>query len=98
MASTTNFDDWLDEVDPSHYADAFALHQAVSSVSSFAAFDAKRANNGSIIVSAPNSTDLVLVSDEARTAFLKLIHVRFVEAGMDIGAWYAMNQANEKDD
>jgi hypothetical protein len=98
MASTTTFDDWLDEVDPSHYADAYALHEAVDRETSFAQFDVKRAANGALIVSAPGATSLVLISDSAKEAFLRLICGRYVEGGMDIGAWYGMNRGLDSDD
>lgn len=97
MASTTTFDEWLDEVDPSYYADAYALHEAVDRETSFAQFEAKRAANGALIVTAPGATSLVLISESAKEAFLRLLCGRYVEGGMDIGAWYVMNHSNESD-
>lgn len=98
MASTTNFDEWLDNVDPSYYTDTYALHEAVDGETEFAGFNAVRAANGSLIVTDPtNVQTLVLISETAKQAFLNLICARYVEGGMDIGAWYAMNQANDSD-
>lgn len=98
MAATTNFDEWLDNVDPSYYTDTYALHEAVDRETEFCGFKAVRAPNGSLIVTDPEHVQtLILVSDEAKHAFLNLICARYVEAGMDIGAWYAMNHANESD-
>ncbi|WP_370679392.1 hypothetical protein [Comamonas sp. GB3 AK4-5] len=99
MQSTTNFDSWLDEINISDPADVYALHTAIDGETWFASFEAKRAPNGKLIVTAPGeSTALVLVSDHAKESFLNLLCAQYVEGGMGIGAWYAMHQGLSSDD
>jgi len=90
--TTTNFDEWLDAADPPGFEGVFALHEAVSGETEFASYKCERALNGQLIVSAPRlPLKLRLVNGAAKEGFLKCIHARYVDSGMDIAAWYGMN-------
>jgi len=96
---TTNFDEWLDAVDPSLPSDTYALHEAIDGETSFAQFEAKRASNGVVVVHCDGlALDLLLVSDHAKATILNLICARYVEAGMSIHSWYGMHKMMESDD
>lgn len=98
MATTLNFDEWLDAADPCDAANVAGLVEAVQDERDFSGFKAERAPNGKLIVSAQGvELKLVLVSKEAEEGFVRRIHARYVPDGMDASIYAAVEHLNDHD-
>lgn len=98
MASTTDFQEWLDGTDLSDYNDVYSLYYSVYNVESFGSYTTvKTANNGYVVTSCDIDMSLFLATEKAREAFLKKVEDDYCK-GMGIEGYYAFYHAMEKDD
>jgi len=96
MSSTTNFDDWIEENDPEGHEEIYALYQAISSREGFGNFDVTTDGEKTFIKG--NVSTLVLVNENARAAFSKMVDELKGDDTMDMDSWYGFqrNMANPK--
>lgn len=98
MATTFDFDEWLDAATPCDAPNIAGLVEAVESECTFSGFKAERAANGKLIVSAQGlELKLLLVSKEAEEGFVRRIHARFVPSGMSAEIAAAIDHLNDHD-
>ena len=98
MKTTTNFDEWLDAVNPCDAANVTGLVEALKDECEFSGFKAERAANGKLIVSAGRlKLQLVLVSKKVEEAFIRCIHGRYVPGGMEVSVYAAIEHFNDHD-
>lgn len=98
MATTMDFDEWLDAAEPCDAANVAGLVEAVTGEREFSGFKAERASNGKLVVSADDlDLKLILVSSEAERGFIGRIHSRFVERGMSAEVYAAIEHVNARD-
>lgn len=100
MATTTVFQDWLDQIDFSDYNTVYELYQAVDSCQGYGSFDVEPAKGGNDrwIVSSYDTEDRLLINGEkAKSTFLSIIENNYCE-NMGIEGFYAYHHAMEKDD
>ncbi len=98
MATITDFDSWLDEVDLEGHEEIYALYRTVSDVESMGMFECS-VSDGKYFVRADNIEDtLMLASEKARQAFLAAIESRFgIRDFGDIEGWYGYERAMSKE-
>lgn len=99
MATITDFDAFLDNVD-NHHEEVNALYQAVSDVTDMGLYKCEVGNRPNTwIVSAPHIEEsLFLASPQAKSAFLNTVRDYFVnDDEMDVETWYMMRRAIEND-
>ncbi|MFZ6731203.1 hypothetical protein ACO0LG_04685 [Undibacterium sp. Ji42W] len=98
METTSNFDEWLDAVDPCDAANVAGLVDAVERECDFSGFKAERAKNGKLFVTAHGiDLKLILLSEDAEKAFVRYIHGRYVPDGMDARVYAAVEHHNDSD-
>ena len=98
MRTTFDFNEWLDAADPCDVPNVAGLVEAVERECSFSGFQAERAPNGKLIVSADDlDLKLVLVSKNVEEAFVRCIHARFVPRGMSAGTAAMIDHLNDHD-
>lgn len=98
MGTTFDFDEWLDAADPRDAPNVAALIEAVESECEFSGFEAERATNGKLIVSALGlELKLVIISKKAEEEFVRRIHARFVPSGMSADIVAAIDHLNDHD-
>lgn len=86
--STTDFESWLDQADPEGTEEAYALHEAVSSGEGDGIWDVVE-NNERLIVSAGHVDEkLIIASEQAKTAFLKILREKHMDDTDDVESWY----------
>lgn len=100
MATITDFEAFLDQAEPDDHEEVYALYKAVEDCCDMTFYECERAPNGQWIVSSPVASDkLRLASQDAKDAFLRLVHERYVnDEGQDIEGWYGYQRAMAKDD
>ena len=97
MATTMDFDDWLECTDLSDYNDVYSLYRSVADLMTYGGYNTVQAPNGAYILTADDVEDsLCLATDKARDAFLKTIEYRYCD-DMDIEGYYAFHREMEKD-
>ncbi|PJG60961.1 hypothetical protein CV016_20150 [Yersinia kristensenii] len=99
MASITDFEAWLDNVDD-ETEEVMALYRAVSDVEDMGLYKCEPGNRQDtwIVSSNHHAEDLFLASSTAKSAFLHAIHERFVgDDEMDMESWYGYRLAMEND-
>lgn len=99
MATITDFEQWLDEnVDGNDYIDVYSVYCTVNEGMGQGGYEIKKnQSNGRLFVTGPGENTLMIASDKAKEAFLKMIEDRYCE-DMDIEGYYAFHHAMEKDD
>jgi hypothetical protein len=99
MATITDFEGWLDQGEPEGYEEVYSLYRCVQDEEDFGIYECK-SKDGKLFIKAGHTDDtLMLASEKAKTAFLKIIETRYVDDNdMDIESWYAYNHAMSKDD
>lgn len=97
MATITDFNKWLNEVDPDNHEEIYALYRAVIDIDQNGMYECS-VNNGKYFVKGDHTINtLTLASEKAYSAFLKEINARFELEG-DIEGWYGFKRAMAKDD
>lgn len=98
--ATTNFNEWLDQVDLSDYNTVYELYQTVANLESYGSFDIEPAKGSDErwIVSSYDTDEKLLVSGHAaQQTLLKIIEDNYCE-DMGIEGFYGYHHAMEKDD
>ena len=98
--TTTNFKDWLDQIDFSDYNTVYGLYQTIETLESYGSFDIEQARGSSDrwIVSTYDTDEQLLISGQkAREYILSIIDHDYTE-DMGIEGFYAYHHAMEKDD
>lgn len=97
MAKTTNYEEWLENVQPQGAEEVFDLYSSVGNFEGSGRFYTTKnvTNDGyEYIVRADGvEDDLFLDSDEAKFAFLSHLKTNYTDAGEnDIDAWYELKK------
>jgi hypothetical protein len=96
---TTDFDQWLDFVQPENYEDVYNLYQSVINCDAFGIYTVIAKGSEQWIVRAENEEEsLFLASRAARDAFLNHIERLYCDGGMNIEGWFYFNHSQSKDD
>ena len=77
MATTTNFDGWLDNVDTSDIEDVHSLYEAVNTKSYMGGFTVSEKETKLFIKDESTGETLMLVSEESIKSFLNILDYRF---------------------
>jgi hypothetical protein len=100
MSTTTDFREWLDNVELEDHDEVYSLYRAVKDGTTFGIFDVKPARGAGErwIVSASHlDQSLLLASSDARQAFL--VHLTKTHCDdMEMEGWYSFKRAMAKDD
>lgn len=98
MATITDFQAWLDEIDLDNYDDVDSLYRSVKENDNYGLFKTEVAPNGQYIVSSTIATNkLRLASGLAKDTFLRLIEKVFCNNEPE-ETWYVFYKAMEKND
>ena len=99
--ATTDFNDWLDQLDLSDYEEIDSLYRAVDEINEYDCFkmeEARGTNNGWVLTCDGYDIDPLLIRTEyARQTFLHIIEDRYCD-GMSEEGWYDYHRQMEKDD
>lgn len=89
MATTTNYEEWMEGLDP-NTEEIHNVYNAVERCSSFGGVSVTKNENGTWMVSCPSPLckDLIL-TEKSREAFLKYIRSKYCD-GIDIESWYGL--------
>ena len=100
MSTTTDFQEWLGNVEPEDYEEVYSLYRAVKDATSFGIFDVKPARGGGerwIVTASCTDQSLLIASSDARAAFLQ--HLTKTHCGdLEMEGWYSYNRGMSKDD
>lgn len=95
MATTTDFEEWIEAVDPDDYEEIYALYNVVKDEEGEMGFSCSRKGEQLFITysqyKGPNET-LLISSEKAKEYFLKWYEKKFCKE-MDIESWYGMERA-----
>jgi hypothetical protein len=100
MSITTDFNEWLDNVELEHFEDVYSLYRAVKDACPFGTFDVQpaRGDGPRWIVKAPSTEQgLLLASNDARAAFLKRLTATYC-GDLEMEGWYSFKRGMSKDD
>lgn len=98
--ATTNFQDWLDQIDFSDYNTVYELYNAIETLQSCGSFEVEPARGSDerwIVTSVDSDQPLLVSGQKARQALLDKIENDYCE-GMGIEGYYSYHKAMEKDD
>ncbi len=100
MSTTTDFQEWLDNVELEDYEEIYSLYRAVKDGGSFGIFSVQRARGGGerwIVTAANLDQSLLLGSADAKKTFL--VHLTKAHCGeMEMEGWYSYKHSMQKDD
>jgi hypothetical protein len=100
MSTTTDFQEWIQNVELEDHEEVYSLYRAVKETTSFGLFDVKAARgNGErwIVTSSSSPQSLLLASSQAQTAFLQ--HLTKTYCGeLDMEGWYGFKRGMSRDD
>jgi len=96
MATITDFDAWLDSVDPDDYKEVYCLYKSVEECEEWGMYSTSE-NNGKLFVKGPVGDTLMLASEKAKKTFLNILEDRYCDDGMDIESWYGFMRAMKND-
>ena len=99
MPTTTDFQEWLDNLDETHIEEIYNLYESIIGVTQMGGFTCTQNNSGQIFIKTDqNDTTLMLASGIAIKAFLNKLDIEY---GGDFG-WvrghYEFIRAMNKDD
>lgn len=100
MAKITDFEAWLDQVDPEGHEEVYSLYRSVADATQIGLFESKPAKGGKGLIVYKDHIDdyLLLASDKAKSAFLNEIEKRYVDNDMNIEGWYEFHRSMAKND
>lgn len=108
MATTMNFEEWIDGVDPDDYNEVYCIYRSVADlnedndVEEWGGFKASRKETSRgpmyFIKSTFSDEVLMLASDKARDAFIDYLTKRFAGEELDIEGWYYFKYEMDKED
>ncbi len=89
---TTNFDSWLDMADPDTTEEIYGLYEAVSSEEGDGIWEVSKQGTRIIVQVGHVEEALIIASDDAKNAFLKLISERYMDGDNDAESWYGFQR------
>ncbi|GAA4327210.1 hypothetical protein GCM10023115_24950 [Pontixanthobacter gangjinensis] len=98
MPTTTDFQEYLDNLEEDHIEIIHELYESVSGEYQMGAFETERNNGNLFTTSDLNDFTLMLVSDEARDAFLKKLDQDYGGDFGWVGGHYEFVRSMNKDD
>lgn len=98
MASTTDFEEWLENNEPDGHEQAMALYYAARGQPGGEYLYEVSENDGKRFIKGPDGTTLVLASPKAIAAFQRRIDDYKDDPEMDWGSWYGYKVAMAKED
>lgn len=98
MQATTNFIDWLTEVEPENHEEVYSLYRSINDCDEWSCFKTEEARGNGWIVSASHMDQpLLLASEKAKKAFLIHIEKAYCD-DLEMEGWYAFMHAMAKND
>ena len=95
MGTTTDFETWVDIVDPDDFEEIYALYSAISNEENAMGYECNRKGDKLFITynqyKGPNET-LLLSGVKAKEYFLVWFEKKFCDE-MDIESWYGLERA-----
>lgn len=99
MPTTTNFNDWIDNLDDTDIEDISHLYDSVQAVDQMGVFKTTQDPQGKKFVTClPSNETLMLVNFRAETAFLNILDFRFGGDFGWVGGHWDFVRAMRKDD
>lgn len=99
MATTTDFQEWLDNLDETHIEEINNLYQSITGVTQMGGFSCTQNNNKQIFIKTDqNDTTLMLASGKAIKAFLDKLDSEYGGDFGWVGGHYEFVRAMNKDD
>jgi hypothetical protein len=98
MATTTDFQEWLDNLEDNDIEDIFCLYDSIVCVSEMGGFKCSQKNGMLFIQSGDNDQTLMLASGKAVKAFLDKLDKEYGGEFGWVGGHYNFVQAMRKDD
>jgi hypothetical protein len=100
MSTTTDFQEWLGNVELEDYEEVYSLYRAVKDATSFGIFDVELAKGGGerwIVTASSTDQSLLIASGDAKAAFLQHLTGEYY-GDLDMEGWYSFKRAMSKDD
>ena len=100
MNVTTDFQEWLANVELESHEEVYSLYRAVKDCTSFGIFDVKPAKGSGerwIVTASSIDQSLLIASSDARTAFLQKL-TRTYCGDLDMEGWYSFKHGMAKND
>lgn len=98
MAITTDFQEWLDNLDDNDIEDIFCLYESIVGVTEMGGFKCSQKNGMLFIQSGDNDQTLMLASGKAVKAFLDKLDNEYGGDFGWVGGHYDFVRAMRKDD
>jgi hypothetical protein len=100
MATITNFNDWLEQADPSGYEEVYALYRALEDCDASGIYSCIKSEKGDKwFFKGENTEDtLMLASPKAKDMFMKLIESKYGDGELDMESLYHLERNMAKDD
>jgi hypothetical protein len=93
MSATTNFEEWLEQVDPNHH-EVWAIYQTVVHEESNIPFKLSKKGD-TLFIEYPEAGSLMITA-KGNNTFLRILEEKYCE-GMDVESWYGLECALENE-
>ncbi len=94
MATTTNFEEWLAQVDPNKH-EVRAVYYTVTGEESQAPFELSKSTD-KLFVKYPDA-DTLMITARAKNVFVDILQKKYCD-GMDVESWYGLECALEREE
>lgn len=74
MATTTEFQEWLDNLDETNTEEMYNLHESILHEAQMGSFICTKTNDQYFVKDLPTNETLMLASEKAKSAFLKKLN------------------------
>lgn len=98
MATTTDFQEWLDNLDETNIEEIYCLYESIVGVTQMGGFNCSQNNGRLFIKTDQNDSTLMLASGKAVKAFLDKLDSEYGGDFGWVGGHYEFVRAMEKDD
>jgi len=98
MATTTDFQEWLDNLDETNIEEVYYLYESIIGVTQMGGFNCSQNNEKLFIKTDQNDSTLMLASGKAIKAFLDKLDNEYGGDYGWVGGHYEFVRAMEKDD
>lgn len=98
MATTTDFQEWLDNLDETSIEEIYCLYKSIVGVTQMGGFNCSQNNGRLFIKTDQNDSTLMLASGKAVKAFLDKLDSEYGGDFGWVGGYYEFVRAMEKDD
>ena len=89
--STTDFESWLDQIEPDGTEEIYALYETVSNEDSYGIFEVSK-NGNQLIIKSGCGSDILIASKKAKLLFLEIIRERYMSNTDDAECWYGFQR------